>query len=137
MRFAMAGPRLSDGNDPLCGDFVAWRHPTYGNYTPGELSYEFVAAHDASYSRRVFSGLECLVWLLCDESRWMPDALRETLKRGFRERVFWWVNEISDSSNAVVAALLGRPKERVFLYQNVEGGMDRFMRASAATAGGR
>ena len=29
-----------DDTPPLCGDFVAWRHPTYGNYTPEELSYE-------------------------------------------------------------------------------------------------
>ena len=46
-----------DGNPPLCGDFVAWRHPTYGNYTPGELSYQFINAHDASYSRQVHNGL--------------------------------------------------------------------------------
>ena len=79
------------GNPPQCGDFVAWRHPTYGHYTPGELSYEFVNGHDGSYSRQVFNGFQCLIWLLCDESRWMPEELRETLKRGFRERVSWWV----------------------------------------------
>ena len=104
-----------DGNEPLCGDFVAWRHPTYGNYTPGELRYEFVNAHDASYSRRVFNGFECLIWLLCDESCWMPKELRGTLKRGFRERVSWWVTEVSDTSDAVLAALHDRPKSR-FTY---------------------
>ena len=101
-----------DGNPPLCGNFVAWRHPTYGNYTPGELSYEFVNAHDGSYSRRVFNGFQCLVWLLCDDSRWMPEELRETLIRGFRERVSWWVREVSDTSDAVLAALYKRPKSR-------------------------
>ena len=101
-----------DGNPPLCGDFVAWRHPTYGNYTPGELSYQFAKAHDAHYSREVFNGFECLVWLLCDESCWMPERLRETLKRGFRDRVSWWVTEVSDSSDAVLAALDARPKSR-------------------------
>ena len=83
-----------DGKPPLCGDFVAWRHPIYGNYTPGELSYEFVDAHDGSYSRQVFNGFECLIWLLCDKSSWMPEELRETLKRGFRERVSWWVTQV-------------------------------------------
>ena len=43
----------------------------------------------------------------------MPDALRETLKRGFRERVSWWVTEVSD---AVLAALYDRPKSR-FTYK--------------------
>ena len=101
-----------DGNAPLCGDFVAWRHPAYGNYMPGELSYEFVNTHDGSYSRRVFNGFECLIWLLSDESRWMPEDLRETLKRGFRERVSWWLTEISDPRDAVLAALFERPKSR-------------------------
>ncbi len=101
-----------DGNAPLCGDFIAWRHPTYGNYTPAELSYEFVNAHNSSYSRRVFNGFECLLWLLCDESRWMPENLGETLKRGFRKRVSWWVSEMSDSNDAVLTALLGQPKSR-------------------------
>ena len=101
-----------DGNPPLCGDFVAWRHPTYGNYTPGELSYEFVNAHDGSYSRRVFNGLQCLIWLLCDESRWMPERLRETLKKGFRDRVSWWLNEVTGYSDAVLDTLYERPKSR-------------------------
>ena len=104
-----------DGNPPLCGDFVAWRHPIYGNYTPGELSYEFVNAHDGSYSRQVFNGFECLIWLLCDKSSWMPTELRETLKRGFRERVSWWVTQVSDSSGVVLAALHERPKS-MFRY---------------------
>ena len=43
---------------------------------------------------------------------WMPEELRETLIRGFRERVSWWVHEVSDSSDAVLAALYKRPKSR-------------------------
>jgi hypothetical protein len=102
----------TDGNPPLCGEFVAWRHPTFGNYTPGELSYEFVNAHDRSYSRRVFNAFECLIWLLSDESEWMPEGLRKTLKRGFRERVTWWVTEVNDARYSILKALLDRPKSR-------------------------
>ena len=101
-----------DGNPPLCGDFVAWRHSTYGNYTPGELSYQFATAHDAHYSREVFNGFQCLIWLLCDESRWMPEPLRDTLKRGFRDRVAWWVARTSDPTDVVLKALYSRPKSR-------------------------
>ena len=86
-------PQTIDGNAPLCGAFIAWRHPTYGNFTAKELSKTFVHAHNASYSRRVFEGFECLIWLLSDESIWMPDTLRETLKQGFRESVYWWALE--------------------------------------------
>ena len=102
-----------DGNPPLCGDFVAWRHPTYGNYSPGELSYEFVNTHDGSYSRTVFNGFQCLVWLLCNDSCWLPAELRETLMRGFRERVSWWISEVHHSSDSVLAAAVyERPKSR-------------------------
>ncbi len=101
-----------DGNPPQCGDFVAWRHPTYGNYTPGELSYEFVNGHDGSYSRRVFNGFQCLIWLLCEESRWMPEELRETLKHGFRERVSWWVSEASDFRDDALSVIYDRPRSR-------------------------
>ena len=104
-----------DGDSPLCGDFVAWRHPTYGNYTPGELSYEFVNAHDGSYSRRVFNAFECLIWLLSDESSWVPQELRETLIRGFREQVSWWTIQVADPIDAVLTALLRQPKSR-FCY---------------------
>ena len=99
-----------DGNPPLCGDFVAWRHATYGNYTPGELSYQFAAAHDVHYSREVFGGFHCLIWLLCDESRWMPAHLRDTLKKGFRDRVTWWVARTPDPTDVVLDALHTRPK---------------------------
>ena len=101
-----------DGHDPLCGDFIAWRHPSYGNYTADELSYEFVNGHDGSYSRKVFNGFECLIWLLCEESGWMPSGLRDTLKRGFRERVSWWVSEVSEYESAVLAQLHDQPRSR-------------------------
>ena len=110
--FRYGSGRTVDGNAPLCGDFVAWRHPTYGNYTADELSYQFVNAHDTSYSRGVFNGFQCLIWLLCDESRWMPEELRETLKRGFRERVLWWVYDFSDSTDAIRTAIYNRPRSK-------------------------
>ena len=109
-----------DGNPPLCGDFVAWRHPTYGNYTPGELSYEFVNAHNGSYSRQVFNGFECLIWLLCDESSWMPEELRETLKRGFKERVSWWVTQVPYSSDVVLKALYERSKSTFYYTKTLK-----------------
>ena len=128
--FRYGGAETIDGNEPLCGDFIAWRHPTYGNYTAHELSYEFVSAHDGSYSRKVFNGFECLIWLLCDESGWMPEALRETLKRGFRERVSWWVKEISGYGSAVLRALYDRPRSR-FSYTRT---MRAELRASCVKA---
>ena len=59
--FRYGKARTTDGNDPLCGDFIAWRHPTYGNYTPSVLAQEFATGHNGKYSREVFSEFDCLV----------------------------------------------------------------------------
>ena len=45
----------------------------------------------------------------------MPEELRETLKRGFSERVLWWVTQVSDSSGVVLATIHERPKS-TFCY---------------------
>lgn len=111
--FRYSNAMTVDDNPPLCGDFVAWRHPTYGNYTPGELSYQFVNAHDGYYSRNVFNGFQCLVWLLCNDSLWMPEKLRETLVLGFKERVSWWVHAVAESSDAVRKVLYKRRNSKV------------------------
>ena len=103
--FRYGGPTTTDGNEPLCGDFIAWRHPTYGNYATWELSYEFVNAHNGSYSRELFNGFECLVWLLSHESNWMPENLKIILKQGFKDRVSWWVRDISEYGDIIDTAL--------------------------------
>ena len=121
--FRYGGADTVDGNPPLCGDFVAWRHPTYGNYTPDELSYEFVNGHDGSYSRQVFNGFQCLIWLLCEESRWMPEELRETLKRGFRERVSWWVKEASNYRDDALSVVYHRPRSRFSYTRALRAGL--------------
>jgi hypothetical protein len=92
-------PDTVDDNEPLCGDFIAWRHPLYGNYTPSELSYEFVNAHNGSYSRKLFNGFQCLIWLLSENSQWMPKALKDTLIRGFYDRMHWWIIDLLEHEN--------------------------------------
>ena len=82
-----------DGNEPLCGDFIAWRHPTYGNYTYSELSHVFVHGHDSAYSRLVYNGFECLVWLLSEASSWLPKQLCIALIRGMYDGAHWWITD--------------------------------------------
>jgi hypothetical protein len=102
----------TDGKEPLCGELIAWRHPTFGNYTDKELAYSFVNAHDHHYSRHLFSNFECLTWLLSDDASWMPQRLRETLFEGSRNKTYWWSNEIMDFANAFSDALLHRTRSK-------------------------
>jgi hypothetical protein len=104
-----------DGKEPLCGDLIAWRHPTFGNHTASELSYMFVTAHRGSYFRQIFSGFECLIWLLSSASDWMPEALRNILKQGFKDRVDWWISDFWSSNETITNALLRQPRSR-FAY---------------------
>lgn len=113
--FRYGSPNTIDGRKPLCGDFIAWRHQSFGNYSASELSYQFVNAHDTSYSRKSFSGFECLIWLLSPAADWMPKALRNILKQGFKDRVNWWIFDLFGSNETITNALLRQPRSR-FAY---------------------
>lgn len=108
--FRYGRAQTTDGNEPLCGDFIAWRHPSFGNFTAGELSNKFVTAQDGSYSREVFSGFECLIWLLSDNADWMPEKLRKVLLQGFTDRVQWWITTQYDRS--IIDVLWNRSRSK-------------------------
>jgi hypothetical protein len=99
-------PKTTDGKPPLCGELVAWRHPTFGNYESGELAYSFVDAHNSHYSRKSFSDVECLAWLLSDAGPWMPNKLREALLDGMLRRPYGWSTEVVYGDDAFGSALL-------------------------------
>ena len=96
-------PETTNGREPLCGELIAWRHPTLGNYTDKELARSFVHAGDGHYSRHLFSTFECLAWLLSDDASWMPQRLRETLLEGTHNKPYWWSTDIMDFTNAFAA----------------------------------
>lgn len=96
--FSYSNPKTVDGNAPLCGEAIAWRHQQFGNYTDGELSDSFISAHDAHYSREVHDGFACLIWLLTDAANWLPKNHRDRLKSGMRMSTYRWLN-FSESLN--------------------------------------
>lgn len=112
------GPDTIDGNEPLCGELIAWRHASFGNYTDRELAYSFVHAHDGRYSRQSFRGFECLTWLLAADSYWMPKNLKEKLVEGMRSSDFWF-REIMGTQNAFVTAFLHRGRSKFNLTREI------------------
>jgi hypothetical protein len=101
-----------DGREPLCGELIAWRHPTFGNYTDKELANSFVNAHDGHYSRYVFSTFECLTWLMSSGASWMPQRLRVILLEGMKTRRYGWFHDIIASENAFSKAILHRTRSK-------------------------
>lgn len=101
----------TDGKEPLCGELIAWRHPNFGNYTCEELSYSFVKAHNAHYSRQLFDGFECLIWLLSSAANWMPQRLRDSLTEGMRKRPHWWLTDFA-RRNALSDTIIRHTRSR-------------------------
>ena len=126
-------PETTDGHAPLCGDLIAWRHPTYGNYADTELAYSLVSAHDGHYSREVFSAFECLAWLLSDESNWMPSLLRETLLNGMRNSTFLWPRDVLRSSNHFSKGLLSHSRSKFKITQNIKADIENMFAAALDT----
>ena len=125
-----ADPETVDGHAPLCGDLIAWRHPTYGNYADTELAWSFVSAHDGNYSRSLFSAVECLTWLLSQESNWMPSRLRETLLNGMCNKTYLWTSEVFRSSNHFSKCLMTRSKSRFKLTRNIKSDIEEMFSAA-------
>ena len=125
-----AGPETTDGNTPLCGELIAWRHPTYGNYADTELADAFVCAHDGHYSRKLFSAFECLAWLLSSESKWMPSRLRETLLKGMRSKTYWWTSDVFENSNQFSKDLKTRSKSKFKITRNIKADIEMMFAAA-------
>ena len=105
-------PETTDGQEPLCGELITWRHPTFGNYTDKELAYSFVQADDGHYWRHLFTSFECLTWLLSDNAVWMPQQLRDIILEGMRSMSYGWSTDIMDFTNAFSNALFHRSRSK-------------------------
>ena len=123
-------PETTDGKEPHCGELIAWRHATFGNYTDKELAYSFVEAHDNHYSRNLFNSFECLAWLLSNDANWMPQRLRDTLLEGMRNRTYGWSTDIMRSTNAISDALLHRTRSKFKLTRSVRSSIIEFFGAA-------
>ena len=128
-----SGPETTDGHAPLCGELIAWRHPTYGNYADTELAYSFVRAQDNYYSRELYSAFECLAWLLSEEPNWMPRRLHETLLSGMRNKTYWWTLDVFRSSNHFSERLMTRSRSRFKITRNIKSDIEEMFATALNT----
>jgi hypothetical protein len=109
--FNYGRPDTVDGKEPVCGEMAAWRHPTFGNYTDGELASAFVRGHTGDYARGIFDEFTCLVWLLTDAADWLPSKIRSHLLDGMREEPRIWSTSVWRGGNAFRDALLSKTRK--------------------------
>ncbi len=104
---------------PLCGDGVALRHPTFGNHVPGHIADKWMTGSGGSFSARCFDSIDYLVWLLSDNSAWLPIAHREFLIDGMRDWSAWASTDLAygKHENLFIKALFeARRKKKPFRF---------------------
>ncbi len=125
------GWETHDGKKPVCGELIAWRHPTFGNLTNRHLGYSFVNSHDSHYSRRSHSAFECLVWLLSDGSHWLPNPIKAPLLDGIGSRGLW-VMDLNDMKNPLLAAMFKHGRKGFKATRTVRAGVETLIDAALA-----
>ena len=76
---------------PECEDNLALRHPTFGNYQPAHVACGFVQGNGAGLGPlvRAFDIFDYLIWLLSNQSKWLPEKHRSYLLEGMKEWGVW------------------------------------------------
>ncbi|MDB5017816.1 MAG: hypothetical protein JWQ84_2648 [Mucilaginibacter sp.] len=126
------GPDTADGNEPLCPDIIALRHPAFGNYKPYDIGRWYFTAHDLQYTRSYVSTFEGLVWLLSPDAEWMPERHRDILIEGIKTNGHW-INDIRSSDNPFVEAMYDDNSESVQLTSTVKDGLRALVRDALAS----
>lgn len=111
-----------DKKEALCGDIIALRHPTFGNYTPTDLGRWYFDAHDARYIRSHWEVFEGLVWLLSTDSDWLPEIFRETFVQGICDS-HYWVSSIKNWQNPFIASLTSKTRKQFSLTKRIQNGL--------------
>ena len=134
--YEMAGysePQVTAGDEPLCGELIAWRHPQFGNYADTAMAWTFVHAHTSSYFRGANSDLECIAWLLSNDSDWLPERLRQTILSGMRRQTtVGWPSDImrTGETNVFAEAIWNTPRRKFKFNKTVSASVvDLFSRA--------
>ncbi|MCW3467886.1 toll/interleukin-1 receptor domain-containing protein [Chitinophaga nivalis] len=80
-----------------CGDLVALRHPSWGNYNYRDITSYYFSTNYGNYHRPGHSQFNALIWLLSDDSSWLPPNIRKI----FGDTLFYgddWVGPMPNGS---------------------------------------
>lgn len=132
--FAYGSHDTVDGKDPLCGDVIALRHPRFGNSRPEELGRWYFDAHDTTYIRSTWDVFEGLVWLLSNDSDWLPEKYRQIFIDGIRKRD-GWTRYGNQFDNPFLKALLVKKRHQFKLTRTLKSGLTKIVEESIANLG--
>lgn len=122
-----------DGEEPLCGELICWRHPTLGNYACEEIASSFVDAHTGHYYRQKHSGFSCLIWTLSEQSSWLPARIKNVICEGFKKKTFPWSHSLDrdymhkSQDNRFLESLFNKPKSRFRYSRAVKSDLEEII----------
>jgi len=129
--FTYGSHNTIDGNKPLCGDIIAYRHPDLGNYTAEELGHWYFNAHDTRYIRSHWEIFDGLVWLLSSSSDWLPEKHRKVFISGICKRDLW-LTHINNFHNPFINALFHKNRTQFKFTKGAKNGLKELV-AQATT----
>jgi hypothetical protein len=75
--------------DAICEKCYALRRPDFGNHAAPDVAAKWVSGRGGQDSASHHHVTDYIMWLLSDESTWMPDRVRSVLIDGMREWTVW------------------------------------------------
>ena len=127
--FTYGGHDTIDGKEPLCGDIIALRHPSFGNYTNQELGHWYFSAHDLHYVRLEIGIFEGLIWLLSIDSSWLPSDYKNALVDGIcsRDR---WADVPNEYENDFILALYSKTRKQFRITKTIRDSLSTLVNDS-------
>ena len=84
------GSGLTTSNiPPLCEEELALRHPQFGKYKPSTIACTFTQGQLMKLSPRYYTTIDYIVWLLSENSDWLPQDIKTFLIQGYKEWGVW------------------------------------------------
>jgi len=82
-----------------CDERIALRHPKFGGYDPTAIACTYFSGNGGGIgpSTRRYDMIDCVIWLLSANSKWLPTKVRAALLKGMKE---WGVWDWSSSSRS-------------------------------------
>ena len=87
------------GEPPSCDDTWALRSPSFGDYDAAHIACEYFSGGIFGPAVSPYDHADHLFWLLSDDSKWMPDGVRQFLIDGMRDWGVWHWSGIGGSNS--------------------------------------
>jgi hypothetical protein len=85
----------TNGKCPSCDDEWILRHPSFGDYEPVHIAYEYFNGDIYGPQVSPFEGADHTFWLLSSSSSWLPRHIHDVLIEGMRNWITWLWGELT------------------------------------------